>query len=496
MITERFNCLFESGAGVDALSPIAESAFDPSQSTEDWRNACCAAFSRLSPRAAVSVAPLVWMMLSKHPDVGQFLLKQVASIESMDHAMATCFDDQRHSSSSDLSDALIAVEFVQTETAILISRNDGELTEALEEACERDRRRYGDAAIEHIVGILSPDALVTAAIAFNEGIVTSAAAAEVALVPQLLAESPLRQPLVQRIWIEALELENGAWRIKPNIDTLRNEIFDTFLDNQLASDLLEHLISSPLGNALDYPRRADLWRSLPDHCRNLCLTSTADAWAKLLRDRFSQPGYLDIEHELAIAIGSPKMVPNMRAALENLAFQDVLSVFERNDQLPETLFTQILEIFYQSKKLSGEEISGAARIVMDRDWRNLTHSLLERHGMADDLRSFFQICVNHLALWDRIRYGISQPSNNELHDLLAETACELYPSGPMDNEIWARAGGNPSQLDVSGTGQQQWHAAIRKIQQGNQLSSTLLIAAMHDDYPLNSRLGYLAKEHP
>ena len=145
-ITERFDHLFETEAGTDALSPVVQSAFDPSQAEEDWQNACRVALGRLSTAGALSVAPLVWMMLSKRPEVGRFLLEQVAGVDSMDRAMAACLDETRQSDNSDLSDALIAVGFVQAETATLINRHDGELAEALKEACERDRYRYGDGA--------------------------------------------------------------------------------------------------------------------------------------------------------------------------------------------------------------------------------------------------------------------------------------------------------------------------------------------------------------
>ena len=240
---------------------------------------------------------------------------------------------------SDLSDALIAAGFVQSETATLINRHDGELTEALKEACERDRDRYGDGAVEHILGLMKPARLVAAALAVDDQIVTSAAAAAVASAPTLLAELSLRKPQVQKVWIEALKREDGAWRIKPNVFALRNEVFDRFLSNELASDLLEYLVLGPLGNVLDYPRRADVWQALPGRCRNVCLASTAAAWARALPDRVSQSEYLHLEYELSVALASPKMLQEMKAALERLAFEDVLNVFTGNAQLPEALFT-------------------------------------------------------------------------------------------------------------------------------------------------------------
>ena len=410
--------------------------------------------------------------------------------------MAACLDEARQSDNPDLSDALIAAGFVQAETATLINRHDGELAEALKDACERDRHRYGDGAVEHILTLMKPAELVAAALAIDDQFVTSAAATAVASAPTLLAELRLSKPQVQKVWIEALKRQDGAWRIRPNIGVLRNDVFDNFLCDELASDLLEHLVLSPLGNALDYPRRADLWRALPDRCRDVSLASTAEAWARSLPDSVFHADYLDPEHELAITLSSPKMQQEMKAALERLAFEDVLNVFTGNAYLPDALFAEVFATFYLSNRHpSGEELDRAARLVEARDWRNLTPSLLRRYGMTDDLRAFFHICADHLDFWDRIRHGISRPSTTELDDLFIETACELYPSGPMDGEIWVRASGNPSQLDVSGSGQRQWDAAIRRIRNGNQVSAASLIAAMRGDYPLNNRLDYLAKEY-
>ena len=212
--------------------------------------------------------------------------------------MAACLDEMRQSNNSGLSDALIAAGFVQAETAALINRHDGELSEALKEACERDRHRYGDGAVEHILGMMEPASLVTAALAIDDQIVTSAAAAAVAAAPTLLAELSLRKPQVQKVWIEALKREDAAWRIKPNIVALRNEVFDSFLSDELTLDLLKHLVSSPLGNVLDYPRRAEVWQALPSRCRNICLASTAKAWVESLPDRISRLNILILSMSL------------------------------------------------------------------------------------------------------------------------------------------------------------------------------------------------------
>ena len=495
-ITKRFDCLFEANPGADALSSITQSAFDPLQSTEDWRNACRAAFARLSDAGARSVAPLVWIMLSERPEVGRFLLKQVMGVASMDRAMAECMDEAIRLNNSDLSDTLIGAGFVQAETETLINRHNGDLAEALKEACERDRNRYGDDAVEHILELMEPQSLVTAALAIDDQIVMSATAAAVASSPKLLAKLPFRKCQVQKVWLEALKRSSEAWRIRSNIDALRNEVFDSLLSGELASNLLEHLVSSPLGNILDYPRRADVWQALPDRNRSACLDSTAKAWAKSLPDRVSQAVYLEPEQELALALALPKMQQAMRTALEHLPFEEILNVFTGNAHLSDELFSEVFAIYYQSERHpSREELNRTARLVVTKVWINLTRSLWDCYGMTDDLREFFHICADHLDLWDRLLHRINRLSASELDGLFVETACELYPSGPMDNEIWTRAGGKLSQLDISGTGQRQWGSAIQKIRNGNQIRAESLIAEMRGDYPRNKKLNCLAEEY-
>ncbi|SFB21451.1 Caspase domain-containing protein [Collimonas sp. OK607] len=56
----------------------------------------------------------------------------------------------------------------------------------------------------------------------------------------------------------------------------------------------------------------------------------------------------------------------------------------------------------------------------------------------------------------------SSASPRELEDLLVT----LYPQGPLDQEIWSRAGGDVASLRISSTGRAAWHAALRLLAQG------------------------------
>jgi hypothetical protein len=71
---------------------------------------------------------------------------------------------------------------------------------------------------------------------------------------------------------------------------------------------------------------------------------------------------------------------------------------------------------------------------------------------------------------------------------------DLYPTGPSDQEIWARAGGDISQLRLQGTGRAMWFAALRTLEQGgggDKISLRSLVEVALSDFPQHSVLQAL-----
>lgn len=81
----------------------------------------------------------------------------------------------------------------------------------------------------------------------------------------------------------------------------------------------------------------------------------------------------------------------------------------------------------------------------------------------------------------------------ELEEILAD----LYPAGPLDQEIWARAGGDVSRLRLGGTGRAIWFAAIRTLRQGGggaYISQSTLVQAALQDYPHHHALTQMSQQ--
>lgn len=68
---------------------------------------------------------------------------------------------------------------------------------------------------------------------------------------------------------------------------------------------------------------------------------------------------------------------------------------------------------------------------------------------------------------------------------------ELYPAGPRDQELWSRAGGDLSRIQLYGSGQATWHSALRTLKQGGggrNISFDSLVAAAREDFPKHQQL--------
>ncbi|ULS48254.1 caspase family protein [Pectobacterium carotovorum] len=77
---------------------------------------------------------------------------------------------------------------------------------------------------------------------------------------------------------------------------------------------------------------------------------------------------------------------------------------------------------------------------------------------------------------------------------LCDIFCELYPSGPQDEDIWLRSGGQISRLRLSGSGRANWLGALRALRQGGggmNITKASLIGEALNDFPHHQQLKFL-----
>ncbi len=76
---------------------------------------------------------------------------------------------------------------------------------------------------------------------------------------------------------------------------------------------------------------------------------------------------------------------------------------------------------------------------------------------------------------------------------LTEIAERLYPTGPNENQLWARAGGNVALLSIGQSGRASWFSAIKTLYLGGGGAITIqtLIKTMREDHVNNLDLNKL-----
>ena len=104
---------------------------------------------------------------------------------------------------------------------------------------------------------------------------------------------------------------------------------------------------------------------------------------------------------------------------------------------------------------------------------------------ASDLEDNFPVALNRGRVMSNTTTSVSG-AESEVWSQLEEIMPDLYPAGPMDQEIWSRAGGDPSRLHLNDTGRVAWFKALRMLCRGGGGKGILresLIGTALEDYP-------------
>lgn len=161
-----------------------------------------------------------------------------------------------------------------------------------------------------------------------------------------------------------------------------------------------------------------------------------------------------------------------------------------------SVFTShLLDAFRGWGRTSGDgvirvfEIFNHVSEMVKRDMPERQHPVFK----ASDLEDNFPVALDRggpKAGSPEVASGAKSEVWRQLEDLMPE----LYPAGPVDQEIWVRAGGDPSRLHLNDTGRVAWFKALRALRQGGGgvgISRKGLIRAALADYPHHLALAAL-----
>ncbi|MFG3307900.1 caspase family protein [Streptomyces wuyuanensis] len=159
-----------------------------------------------------------------------------------------------------------------------------------------------------------------------------------------------------------------------------------------------------------------------------------------------------------------------------------------------SVFTQyLLEALEGKARTTGD---GLIRVfdVFNHVAENVRTAFPERQHpifKASDLEDNFPIALDRGGLKTPTP---AQPVQPDHWRTIETIMADLYPAGPTDQEIWARAGGDISRLKLQGTGRANWFAALRNLKLGGggqQISLRTLLDTATDDFPHHPELTAL-----
>ena len=104
---------------------------------------------------------------------------------------------------------------------------------------------------------------------------------------------------------------------------------------------------------------------------------------------------------------------------------------------------------------------------------------------ASDLEDNFPVALDRGGIKSVFADGTSRVMP-EVWEQLENLMPNLYPLGPMDQEVWARAGGDPSRLHLHNTGRAGWFKALSTLGRGGGgagIRREILMRVALEDYP-------------
>lgn len=136
-------------------------------------------------------------------------------------------------------------------------------------------------------------------------------------------------------------------------------------------------------------------------------------------------------------------------------------------------------------------------LVASQRWDRAANTLADFYSTRRraDLLPALRACSGLLGMFTRWRLGVFAPTVTEKWAALEDAACDLYPSGPDDEQLWSRAGGKKS--DLSGgfqSGAARWHAALSSVRFGGRPKARELLFHMLKDFPDNEQLRLYASD--
>lgn len=487
--------------GTSGTARILAQAF--SEQPTWWRRAILRAVEEVLRDWDTSVARTLWDWWQAHPSLVnslESLLPETRSVER--ELIATTPPTLEPSSAEALLHLTRRRGWLALHAAIASARYPAR--EAIRAHLEVDTSPGHWDGIRVLAERLAPDQFVSGALDTGNERLLQLAGERAAAHPELLVGFEVRNPRWRQLWLHAIRAGGAPWSGISDPISVRSSLLDILLNGTpIASELLTRIATTPQGDLLDYPRRAEVWKVLPEEAASAFLRTTAEAWLRRFQADPAAVSHPERPLEERI-LQNPQLLPTGFST--NVAgFLQGLEVFERFTSLGEQRFRDWLRAAtWRMPTIKVADASRLGRLVAARNWHSAASELLSLEVGQPALTPALQECAFLLRGIDRLRlfFRGGSPSRGAAREMsvsqdwwavLREFVLENFPTGPMEHHLWERAGGDPSVL-WGLSGRERWDAALKLLREGGggkHLTVRRLLKEMREERENNEKLHLL-----
>ena len=266
---------------------------------------------------------------------------------------------------------------------------------------------------------------------------------------------------------------------------------DTLLQgNEVPEEVWPLIIKNQLTDIYDYEQRRKAWDILPSNVKKDFLQVTASIYMKL------DDSNANLETELQDYLnGSTFLQEYFNQNKRNLSA--ILRLFNKVNVTNQTLLANF--IYGYNEQLSQTEATSLGKIVYQKRWTTCADNIYDKAKYNYSYRPALQECYLLLDRWKKFNISLFgyissiSISEEEWWTELLVVACNLFPKGPNDGDLWEKADGKASDLHHNTTGEDAWRKALAKLRKGGckNISVPKLLNAMKDKYYINQELNSL-----
>jgi hypothetical protein len=174
-----------------------------------------------------------------------------------------------------------------------------------------------------------------------------------------------------------------------------------------------------------------------------------------------------------------------------------LHLFDKVNVINQTLLANF--IYGYNEQLPQLEAISLGKLVLQKSWEKCAENIYDKAKYNYSYRPALQECYHLLDRWKRFNislFGYVSSINinkEEWWNELLVVACDLFPKGPNEDNLWEKADGKESELHHNTTGEDAWQKALCKLRKGGckSLSVPKLLTAMKHRFNDNQKLNNL-----